>query len=139
MKSQRAAATFLRFVAVLQMLTAGVAIVPLAWIGAWHLWVGLGAMSHDPMLPYVLRTAGFVQGGIGVLLWIMASDVPRYRPLILATAGIYLIAGPTFYFIESIAQIPLFWCMLDSVSCLATGAILLALSLRSRAGGPATA
>src|SRR4051812_16413467 len=140
MKSPQATATFLRFLASLQMLTAGVTIMPLEWIAAWHAWVGLGVMSHDPMLRYVVRGGGFVQGGIGVLLWIMAGDVTRYRPLILATAGIYLIAGPAFYLIESIAHMPRFWCVLDSASCLAVGAILLALCLRSRAaatGAPA--
>src|SRR4051812_43750623 len=137
MKSPQATATFLRFLASLQMLTAGVAIIPLEWIASWHEWVGLGVMSHDPMLRYVIRGGGFVQGGIGVLLWIMAGDVVRYRPLILATAGIYLVAGPAFYLIESIAHMPRFWCMLDSASCLGVGAILLALCLRSDGRGVA--
>jgi hypothetical protein len=131
MSSTRPTATFLRFLAILQILTAGIAVIPLEWIDAWHAWVGLGAMSHDPMLRYVVRGGAFVQGAIGVLLWIMASDVARYRPLILATGVIYLIAGPAFYFIESIAHMPRFWCVLDSVSCLVVGGVLLAFCLRS--------
>jgi hypothetical protein len=134
MRSTRCTAAFLRVLAILQILTAGIVIMPLEWIGAWHAWVGLGVMSHAPMLRYVVRGAAFVQGGIGVLLWIMASDVARYRPLILATGVIYLVAGPAFYFIESIAHMPRFWCLLDSVSCLAAGSVLLALCLWKEPG-----
>ncbi|HEV7403617.1 MAG TPA: hypothetical protein VGO11_11845 [Chthoniobacteraceae bacterium] len=129
---------FLRFLAILQILTAGIALIPLEWIEEWHAWLGLGAMPHDPVLCYVLRGGAYVQGGIGVLIWIMATDVARYRPLIVATAVIYLIGGPAFYFIESIAGMPRFWCLFDGVSCAVVGAVLLALSLRSTdAGAPA--
>jgi hypothetical protein len=134
MNSTRATATFLRLLAILQILTAGIVIMPLEWIDAWHAWVGLGVMSHDPMLRYVVRGGAFVQGGIGVLLWIMASDVTRYRPLIVATGAIYLIAGPSFYLIDSIALMPRFWCLLDSISCLLEGGILLALVSGAREG-----
>lgn len=126
----RALAVCLRILAVLQILTAGIAIIPLAWIEAWHVWAGLGAMSHDPMLLYVVRGGAFVQGAIGVLIWIMATDTVRYRPLIVASATIYFVGGPAFYLIDSVARMPRFWCLLDSVSCLLTGGVLLVLCFR---------
>lgn len=134
MNFTRATGSFLRVLAVLQILTAGIAIMPLAWIDAWHAWVGLGVMPHAPMLLYVVRGGAFVQGAIGVLVWLMSTDVVRYRPMIIATALIYLVSGPAFYFIDSVAHMPAFWCALDSVSCLVIGSILLALCLRTPRG-----
>jgi hypothetical protein len=126
-KGARATATFLYGLSILQLLTAGIAIMPTEWIEAWHKWLGLGAMPHDPLLLYAVRGGGFVQGAIGVLLWIMACDVVRYRPLIMAVALIFLCSSPAFYLIDSIVRLPLFWCLLDAGSCFAVGSILLAL------------
>ena len=131
MNATRLTSRFLYFLAVLQILTAGIVIVPLAWLDGWHVWLGLGAMPQDAVLRYVLRAAGYVQGGIGVLLWIMATDVVRYRPLIVAVGAIYLIGSPVFYFIETQAQMPFFWIMLDCVSTFVVGAGLLVLCRRS--------
>src|SRR5687768_15582464 len=131
MNPARSTATFLRVLAILQMLTAGIVIMPLEWIDAWHAWIGLGVMSHDPMLRYVVRGGALVQGAIGVLLGVMATDVARYRPLIVTTAVIYLVSAPAFYFIDSIAHMPRFWCILDSAACVVVGSLLLALCLRT--------
>jgi hypothetical protein len=132
----RSTAAFLRLLAILQILTAGIVIIPLEWIEGWHAWLGLGVMPHDPVLCYVLRGGAYVQGGIGVLIWVMATDVARYRSLILATAVIYLVGGPVFYFIEKIAGMPHFWCLFDGVSCAVVGSLLLALCLRSHQVAP---
>ncbi|MEA3210684.1 MAG: hypothetical protein QOE70_3741 [Chthoniobacter sp.] len=127
MTLQRITAGFLRCVAILQVLTAAVVFMPVAWIAAWHAWIGLGLMPDDPFLRYVIRGAGYTQAAVGVLLWIMAGDVVRYRPLVIATAAIYLAAGPAFYLIETIAGMPRFWCLIDSVSCFSVGVVLMAL------------
>jgi hypothetical protein len=92
--------------------------------------MGLGATPRDPMLYYAVRGGGLVQGAIGVLFWIMASDVVRYRPLILAVAGIFLLSAPAFFTLDSLVGLRAAWCLLDSVSCFVVGGVLLALCLR---------
>jgi hypothetical protein len=131
MTSARATANFLRLLAILQILTGAIVFMPVAWIAAWHAWLGLGPLPDDAVLRYVIRGAAYAQGAIGVLLWIMATDVVRYRPLVIATAAIYLVGAPAFYSIDTIAGMPRFWCIFDSVSCLLSGAILLVLCLGS--------
>lgn len=128
MKSVRPITVCLRLLAILQILTAGIAIMPIAWIAAWHVWLGLGALPDDAVLRYVVRGGAFVQGAIGILIWIMATDVVRYRPLVIAVGGIYLVSGPAFYFIDSTAGMPLAWCVLDGASCFVTGSVLLILA-----------
>lgn len=132
-KSPTATARFLRFLAVLQMLTGGLTFIPNGWLASWHVWLGLGHLPNDAFLRYVVRGGAFVQGAIGILIWIMAGDIVRYRPLILAVGWIYLVSGPAFYLIDSISGMPLFWSLLDAVSCFAVGSIILALSLGSSA------
>jgi hypothetical protein len=123
---------FLRFVAVLQIATGGVTIVPTAWLAAWHAWVGLGPLPDSAMLQYTVRGGGFVQLCIGALIWVIASDVVRYRPLVILVGAIYASAGPAFWFIDALSGLPTFWCLLDSLSCLAVGGIVLALCFRGR-------
>jgi hypothetical protein len=132
MKFVRWTSRFLRCLAILQVLTGAIAFVPIGWIAAWHGWLGLGQLPDDAVLRYVIRGGAFVQGVIGVLLWVIATDVERYRPLVITTAAIYLVSSPAFYLIDSIAGMPRFWCVFDAVSCFAVGAVLLGLSLSTR-------
>jgi hypothetical protein len=132
MTSAGATTNFLRFLAVLQILTGAIVFMPVDWIGQWHSWLGLGPLPDDAVLRYVIRGAAYAQGAIGVLLWVMARDVVQYRPLVITTAWIYLLGAPVFYFIDSIAGMPRYWCIFDTVSCFLSGAILLALCLRQR-------
>ena len=122
---------FLRFVAIVQMFTFAVVFMPVEWIAGWHAWLGAGIMPDDAVLRYVIRGAAYVQGGIGVLLWVMATDVERFRPLVIAAAAIYLAGAPAYYWIDAIAGMPRFWCLCDSASCLVVGGVLLALCLGS--------
>jgi peptidoglycan/LPS O-acetylase OafA/YrhL len=127
----RRLAIFLRIVAGVQMLTFAVVVMPVAWIAAWHVWLGMGAMPDDPVLRYVIRGAAFAQGGVGVLAWVIATDVVRYRPLVLTVAAVSLCAAPAYYFIDATAGMPRFWCLFDFAYCLVAGAVLLALCLLS--------
>ena len=130
-KPPNATAAFLRFLAIVQMLTGGLTLIPNTWLANWHAWLGLGHLPNDAVLRYGVRGGAFVQGAIGILIWIMATDIVRYRPLVLAVGWIYLASGPAFYLIDSIAGMPFFWCAADAVSCFAVGSIVLALALRN--------
>jgi hypothetical protein len=127
MTSIRSTVIFLRIVAIVQMLTFSVVLMPVAWIAAWHVWLGMGVMPDDPVLRYIIRGASFVQGGLGVLVWVISTDVIRYRPLVITIAAICLFAAPAFYFIDATAGMPRSWCIFDFSYCLLAGGVLLAL------------
>jgi hypothetical protein len=129
--SLRSSTIFLRILAILQLLTGLIAIMPLSWIGWWHHWLGLGRLPDDATLRYVIRGGAFVQAAIGVLVWIIANDVLRYRTLVLAVGWMYLLSGPAFYLIDSIAGMPRFWSLLDGVSCFTVGMLTLAFCPRA--------
>lgn len=127
---------FLRFIAVVQMLTLGLVFVPEGWMASWHDWLGLGRMPDAAFLRYVIRGASYCQAAIGVLLWVMATDVVRYRPLVLTVAAVYLVGGPVFYLIDDLAGMPRWWVWMDSISCLLAGGILLALCIKKKESVP---
>jgi hypothetical protein len=125
---------FLRFIAVCQMLAFAAIFLPInAWLPGWYSWLRLGrAPEVTAVLQYVIGATAFFQGAIGVWLWIMLSHVKRYRPLLAATAVIYLLAVPVFYYIDATAGLPFWWSMYDCFWCLAVGAALLRLCLARR-------
>jgi hypothetical protein len=126
-------ALFLRIIAVVQMLTFAVVLLPVAWLASWHAWLGLGAMPDDPVLRYVIRGAAFAQGGVGVLVWVVATDVVRYRPLVITTAALSLCAAPAYYFIDATAGMPRWWCLFDFAYCVLAGGGLTLCLCSSRA------
>lgn len=137
MKFIRSITYLLRFIAVVQLLTFGLCFVPESVFVDLYAWTGLGHWPRLPFLNYVVRGASYCQGAIGLLLWVIATDVIRYRPLVITTGVIYLVGGPAFYLIHASAGMPHWWAVMDSVSCGLFGAVLLTLCLwRSPTASP---
>ena len=118
---------FLRFVVVCQLLAFVAVFVPISWwLEGWYAWLWLGRVPEvSAVLRYVIGGTAFFQGAIGVWLWVMLSDVVRYRPLLRVAAIIYLVAAPVFYFIDVNAGLPLWWRIYDCVWCASVGVGLL--------------
>jgi hypothetical protein len=131
MNAQRLQANYLRSLAIVQMLTFAVVLMPVEWIASWHAWLGVGVMPDDPVLRYVIRGAALAQAAIGVLLWVIATDVVRYRPLVITISAIYLIGAPAYYCIDATAGMPRFWGVFDCAFCFLAGGALLTLCLLS--------
>ncbi len=55
----------------------------------------------------------------------MASNVERYRPLIVFTGASFLLAAPVFFVIDYTAGMPLWWTVMDSLGCAFFGAAVL--------------
>lgn len=134
MRRDRAIGNFVRAIAVVQLLTLGVCFVPESALASFLAWAGQGPVPHLPFLYYVVRGASYCQAAFGVWLWIIAGDVVRYRPLVLATGGIYLVAAPVFAVIHFVTGMPRWWAIMDVGSCFFAGAGLLILCLRRSSG-----
>jgi hypothetical protein len=126
----RSTANFIRFLAICEMLIFSITFMPESWIASFHSWIGLGDLPDSIFLRYITRGATLCQGAVGVALWIMASDVARYRPLIITTAAALLVASPGFYFIDTISGMPVTARIWDCTACFLAGAVLLSLCLR---------
>jgi len=84
-----------------------------------------------------MRQVSFTYGLHGVGMWLIASDVVRYRPFVVLTAIGYLLAGPVFLLIDWTLGMPCgFWLAGNGGSCLLIGLLLSAvLGERAAASG----
>ena len=118
----------LRLAGAVEILAFVAVVMPRAWMEASHEWLGLGAMPDGPILIFLIRQASYAYGMHGILLWIIASDVVRYRPLVIFTGVTFLLAGPVFFLIDYTSGVPLWWTIGDTLGCGLFGGALLWLS-----------
>lgn len=130
MNSQRAQAWLLRLGGAAEILAFFAVVMPQSWMETAHLWLDMGQMPDGPVVLFMIRQASYAYGMHGISLWVLASDVERFRPLIILNGISFLLAGPVFFLIDYSAGMPMWWTVGDSVACLFFGIALLWLSLR---------
>jgi hypothetical protein len=94
-----------------------------------HAWLGLGEMPDGPLLMFMIRQASYTYGVHGLSLWLIATDVERFRPFVVFNGIAFLLAAPVFFLIDLTSGMPLWWAASDPVSCGFLGAALLWLAL----------
>jgi hypothetical protein len=104
-------------------------VMPRGWMEAAHAWLGMGEMLVSPLLMFLIRQSSYVYGMHGVSLFVLATDVRRFRPLIILNGVSFLLAAPVFYLIDVSAGIPWWWALSDVLGCGSLGAGLLWLTL----------
>jgi hypothetical protein len=107
----------LRLVGFSELLAFIAVIMPRSWMEVSHVWLGLGVMPAGPVLMFLIRQASYSYGMHGISLWLIASDVKRFRPLVLLNGISFLLAGPVFFIIDYTAGTPMWWTATDGPSC----------------------
>ena len=125
-------AWLLRAAGAFEMLAFFAVVMPRSWMEASHAWLGMGEMRTSPLLMFMIRQSSYTYGMHGVGLWILASDVRRFRPLVILNGVAYLLAAPVFYLIDVSAGIPWWWTAADVLGCGLFGGALLWLTLGGR-------
>jgi len=131
MNPRRLQAWILRLVAAAEMLAFIAAFMPRSWMEAGHRWLGLGEMPDGPLVNFIVRQTSFTWGLHGVALWLIATDVVRYRPLVILTGLGFLAAAPAFVWFDASAGMPWSWIASDGGACFVVGALLLWLEWRA--------
>jgi MFS family permease len=111
------------------ILDGGAFFLPERWISSFLTWCFLEPMPHSVYLSYLLQAAGYFQIAIGAFVWVIATDVVRYRPLVIMTIAIFLVGAPVFYAIDASIGLPWWWCVIDFISAFLCGAFPLAFCL----------
>lgn len=126
MNSQRLQAWLLRLAGSVEILAFFAVVMPRSWMEVSHSWLGLGEMPGGPIIMFMIRQASYAYGMHGVSLWVLASDVVRFRALVLLNGIAYLLAAPVFFWIDFTSGMPWFWTVGDTMSCGSlVGALLL--------------
>lgn len=130
MDRQRLLAWLLRFAGLVEILAFIAVVMPRSWMETSHTWLGLGEMPDGPLIMFMIRQASYTYGVHGISLWVIASNVERFRLLVLLNGISFLVAGPIFFLIDYTSGMPLWWAVADPLACAFFGAALLWLSRR---------
>jgi hypothetical protein len=132
MGRQRLLAWILRVAGAVES-TAFIAVaMPRSWMELSHTWLGMGEMAGGPVLMFMIRQASYTYGIHGVSLFILASNVTRFRTLIMFNGLAFLLAGPVFFLIHYTAGMPWWWAVFDSLGCALFGAVVIWLAWKDR-------
>ncbi|TAK99928.1 MAG: hypothetical protein EPO07_10400 [Verrucomicrobia bacterium] len=119
-------AATLKIVAIGWILSCFFCFIPDGWMNVFLGWFGAEPMPHAIFMRYCLWGGGLIIGGVGVVIWVTATDVVRFRPIVIAITALHLIAAPVFYLMDVIVGMPLRWQVMDISCFLAGGGFLLA-------------
>ena len=128
MTPRRLLAWLLRLAGTFEILAFFAVIMPRSWMEVSHTWLGMGEIASGPLLMFMIRQASYTYGMHGVSLWILASDVVRFRALVILNGVAYLLAGPIFFWIDYTTGMPWWWTVADSLGCGLNGVAILLLS-----------
>jgi hypothetical protein len=99
----------LRFGAVLTGSAFLAIFLPVEWMAATHRWVGLGEFPRTPIVDYLARSVAAFYGFHGVLLFVISTDVVRFRPLVWYVAAMNVVFGFMLLAIDIHAGLPAYW------------------------------
>ncbi len=133
MKWRLVQAWILRLVGTMELFSFGAVFLPRSSMDAIHRSLGLAEMPQGPVFDSVMREVSFTYGLHGVAVWLIASDVVRFRPLVVLSAIGYLLAAPVFVTIDLINGMPATWVAGIGGSCLLIGSLILGALLGERA------
>ena len=125
----RSIADILRIIAIVWMLSGVCCFVPDRWVDSFLAWFGVEQMPRALPMIYVLRAAGCLCFGIGAVIWAVATDIVRYRLIVITIVAVHLIAAPAFYLMDAMIGLPRGWCIMDFTCFFLGGAVPLAVSL----------
>jgi len=131
MNSQRIQAWLLRLSGTVEMLAFFSVVMPRSWMEIAHAWVGLGQMPDGPIIMFMIRQASYTYGVHGLSLWVIASNVERFRTLVIFNGFAYLLAAPVFFLIDYTSGMPFWWTLGDLLGCGCLGVALLFLTWRN--------
>ena len=132
MNRERLLVWLLRLAGAVEILAFISVVMPRSWMEISHEWLGMGTMPDGPLVMFMIRQASYAYGMHGISLCILASDVVRFRPLIIFNGVAFLLAVPVFFLIDYTAGVPFWWTIFDSLACGSFGIGLLLLT-RGRA------
>lgn len=120
----------LRLAGATEVLAFIAVVMPRSWMEIANTAIGLGPMPDGPLLMFMIRQASYTYGVHGLSLWLIASDVERFRAFVVFNGIAFLLAAPVFFLIDLTSGMPLWWAVSDPGSCGLFGAALLWLSRR---------
>jgi hypothetical protein len=125
-------ATYLRFVlrvgGCLLVSAFPTLLLPVDWMAASHEWLGMGEFPRRPVVDYLARSAAALYGFHGILLFIVAHDLVRYRPIVSYLVVMNVTLGLMLVAVDLHAGLPAWWTLVEGPSLIILGALIYVLN-----------
>ena len=135
MNAQRLQAWLLRLAGAVELLAFVAVVMPRSWMEIAHAWLGLGEFPTGPITMFMIRQASYTYGMHAISLFVIASDVERYRAFVILNGISFLLAALVFFLIDETSGMPWWWTLGDTLGCAGFGIALLLLSRKNSARG----
>jgi hypothetical protein len=104
--------------------------LPVESMASTHRWLGLGEFPRAPIVDYLARSVAAFYGFHGVLLFLISTDVVRFRPLVWYVAVMNVLLGVTLLAIDVHAGLPAYWIALEGPPVIVIGLLVAFLNWR---------
>jgi hypothetical protein len=84
-------------------------LLPVEWMASTHERLGMGTFPRAPVVDYLARSVAAFYGFHGVLLFVVAQDPVRLRPIVTYLAAFNIIFGVMLIAIDVYAGMPAWW------------------------------
>jgi hypothetical protein len=138
MRQERILVLILRLLGGLMLLAFVAVLLPADRMAEIHAALGLGALPQAPIVDYLARSLSLLYGLGGGLLFVVARDLRRHRPIARYLGWVNVVFGVVVLGIDLAAGMPAYWTWGEGPPIVATGWVLLYL-LRSVPDGQKTA
>ena len=98
--------------------------LPVDWMASTHRWIGLGEFPRTPIVDYLARSVAAFYGFHGVMLFVISTDVVRYRPLVWYVAVMNVVFGFMLLAIDIHAGLPAYWITFEGPPVVVIGILL---------------
>lgn len=129
-KHERVLRWLLRVVGGAALFAAPCAMMPYSWMNTIHQVLGMGDLPDKPVVGYLARSTSAFYALLGGLLWVLSSDLRRYRPVLCYLGGAIILFGLMLLCVDFLGGMPLWWSLAEGPFNIGFGTAVLVLSLR---------
>jgi len=129
-RPERIFAIILRVFAIFAIPSFLCAFLPYSWMDATHRWLGLGSLPTEPIVGYLARSLSIFYAFVLGMLWLIASDIDRYRPVIRYYGATSVVIGCVLAGIDLHEGLPLSWALFEGINTVGWGVVFVVASYR---------
>lgn len=99
-------------------------LMPVEWMASTHEQLGMGPFPDAPVVEYLSRSVAAFYGFHGVLLFVVASDPVRFKPIVTYLVTFNIVFGAMLIVIDLQAGMPSWWTLGEGPVVIAIGGML---------------
>lgn len=128
--AERLLRVLLRLGGTLLVLAFLAALLPTSWMEASHARTGLPPFPEHPLTEYLTRSVSLLYGFHGVLLFLVSTNLRRFRPIVRFLGVKNVLFGTAMLAIDGIYGMPWWWTASEGPPIFAIGVAVLVLAGR---------